>query len=112
VDILFLTGHPDHFDFRFAANIYRVGTSCNYLGTIGWTDLRVEIHLERVLTTHDWDLQLIPYKAANGHDIWPNPIVLLKEIEDIWNLNITITKWDSYMPPGNDAKRCRCRLKI
>jgi len=111
VDIYFKSHHPDHFDFRFAANIYRIGTSCNYEGTIGWTDIRVEIHFHQNPTTKLWFLQLIPYKAANGHDIWPNPIIYALEIEEIWGVTLTITKWDAYWPPGNDAERCRCRIK-
>lgn len=110
VDVLFLSHQPEHFDFRFAGNIYRSGTECAYLGTIGWINQRVEVHLVRDSTTHAWELQLIPYTVNGGYKMWPNPVVVLEPIDDIWSLNITITKWDAYMPPPA-AKRCRCRIK-
>lgn len=110
VDVLFLSHQPEHFDFRFAGDIDRIETACAYEGTIGWAGQRVEIHFSRDPVSYLWTLQLIPYTVNDGYKMWPNPIAYLEQIEDIWNVTLTITKWDAYMPPPA-AKRCKCRIK-
>lgn len=110
VDVLFLTGQPEHFDFYFAAHIYRVGTTCEYGGAFGWKTIWVEVHLTRHGATPLWQLQLIPYTSNGGYKMWPNPICFNLQIDDIWHVSLDVRKWDAYLPPP-PAKRCRCRIK-
>lgn len=113
-NIQFDSHKPEMFDFIMGARIYRVEPgACAYGGAFGWGDMWVEVHLIKDMIGLYWDLQLVPYMydKAGRYKMFPNPIIYELEIDDIWSVNLNITKWDAFLPPPK-PKACRFRLKI